>query len=59
MQPNPVLNKSSRIWFSLEAGQKERIDQLISKNKVVIFMKGAPNEPRCGFSRAVVQVNLD
>ncbi|KYQ55220.1 Glutaredoxin-related protein 5, mitochondrial [Trachymyrmex zeteki] len=26
------------------------------KNKVVIFMKGIPEEPRCGFSNAVVQV---
>lgn len=28
----------------------------LQKNKVVIFMKGVPEEPRCGFSNAVVQI---
>ncbi|XP_018304016.1 glutaredoxin-related protein 5, mitochondrial [Mycetomoellerius zeteki] len=32
------------------------ISNLVKKNKVVIFMKGIPEEPRCGFSNAVVQV---
>lgn len=26
------------------------------KNKVVVFMKGVPEEPKCGFSNAVVQI---
>jgi len=34
----------------------ESIEQLVKKNKVVIFMKGVPEEPRCGFSNAVVQI---
>lgn len=32
------------------------IDKLVKNNKVVIFMKGTPAEPRCGFSNAVVQI---
>ncbi|XP_014476032.1 PREDICTED: glutaredoxin-related protein 5, mitochondrial [Dinoponera quadriceps] len=32
------------------------IDNLVKKNKVVVFMKGVPKEPRCGFSNAVVQI---
>lgn len=28
----------------------------LQKNKVVVFMKGIPEEPRCGFSNAVVQI---
>lgn len=32
------------------------IGNLVKKNKVVVFMKGIPEEPRCGFSNAVVQV---
>jgi monothiol glutaredoxin len=28
----------------------------LQKAKVVVFMKGVPEEPRCGFSNAVVQV---
>lgn len=29
---------------------------MVKNNKVVIFMKGTPDEPRCGFSNAVVQI---
>lgn len=34
----------------------DEISNLVKKNKVVIFMKGVPEEPRCGFSNAVVQI---
>lgn len=29
---------------------KTRIDQLLAENKVVLFMKGSPQFPMCGFS---------
>lgn len=29
---------------------KERIDKLLSQHKVVLFMKGNPEQPMCGFS---------
>jgi len=34
----------------------DEIDKLVKKNKVVVFMKGNPEQPRCGFSNAVVQI---
>lgn len=34
----------------------EEIDKLVKNNKVVVFMKGVPEQPRCGFSNAVVQI---
>lgn len=34
----------------------ENIEKLVKKSKVVVFMKGVPEEPRCGFSNAVVQI---
>jgi monothiol glutaredoxin len=34
----------------------ERIEQNIKENDVVLFMKGTPVFPQCGFSSAVVQV---
>lgn len=34
----------------------ERISGLVSADDVVLFMKGAPTAPQCGFSAAVVQV---
>ncbi|MPY70022.1 MAG: Grx4 family monothiol glutaredoxin [Alphaproteobacteria bacterium] len=34
----------------------ERIKQDVSENDVVLYMKGTPVFPQCGFSAAVVQV---
>jgi monothiol glutaredoxin len=30
------------------------IDEAVKKNKVIIFMKGTPSMPQCGFSAATV-----
>jgi monothiol glutaredoxin len=34
----------------------ERIQQEVSDNPVVLYMKGTPVFPQCGFSAAVVQI---
>jgi monothiol glutaredoxin len=34
---------------------KSKVQELISANPVLLFMKGTPDEPRCGFSMRVVQ----
>ena len=34
----------------------ERIEGIIASSDVVLFMKGIPAAPQCGFSAAVVQV---
>ncbi|KAJ3121286.1 Glutaredoxin 3 [Physocladia obscura] len=33
-----------------------RLKTLINSNKVMVFLKGTPAEPRCGFSRQVVEL---
>jgi monothiol glutaredoxin len=35
---------------------KSKVQELIAANPVLLFMKGTPEEPRCGFSMRVVQV---
>ncbi len=35
---------------------KTRIERAIASNRVVLFMKGSPSMPQCGFSAAVVGV---
>jgi len=35
---------------------RERIEKLIADNPVVLFMKGTPQFPMCGFSGQVVQI---
>lgn len=32
------------------------LGELVKKDKVVVFMKGTPAQPMCGFSNAVVQI---
>ncbi len=35
---------------------KAKIENLVSKNSVMLFMKGTPEQPQCGFSARVVQI---
>ncbi len=35
---------------------KEKVEQAITENPVLLFMKGTPEMPRCGFSMRVVGV---
>ena len=37
----------------------ERIKSIVDSADVVLFMKGVPAQPQCGFSAAVVQVLND
>ncbi|GAN02290.1 glutaredoxin [Mucor ambiguus] len=41
-------------WISTE--MKARLDKDIKSNDIVLFMKGTPDAPMCGFSRATVQI---
>ena len=44
-------------WWSRTAPRGNRtIDKFVSSNKIVVFMKGNKEQPRCGFSNTVVQV---
>jgi monothiol glutaredoxin len=35
---------------------KDKIDNLVTKNKIMVFMKGTKLMPQCGFSNNVVQI---
>ena len=35
---------------------KDRVEELIADNRILLFMKGTPEQPRCGFSMRVVNV---
>jgi monothiol glutaredoxin len=35
---------------------QEKIRQQVSGNRVVLYMKGTPDAPQCGFSAAAVQI---
>ena len=39
-----------------EGGLEERLRKLTTQSKVMLFMKGSPQMPNCGFSATVVQI---
>ncbi|KAK8869590.1 Grx4 family monothiol glutaredoxin [Kwoniella newhampshirensis] len=45
---------AQRRYLSAEA--RKLIDNAVSTNPLVVFMKGTPEAPQCGFSRAVCQI---
>lgn len=46
---------SARLLCSAADLQKD-LGEMVKKDKVVVFMKGTPAQPMCGFSNAVVQI---
>ncbi|XP_068966643.1 uncharacterized monothiol glutaredoxin ycf64-like [Bombus flavifrons] len=56
---NPFLiNVLTGLYNSIRSFSTtaDKIANLVKKNKVVVFMKGVPDSPKCGFSNAVVQI---
>uniref|UniRef100_W5MPP1 Glutaredoxin-related protein 5, mitochondrial n=2 Tax=Lepisosteus oculatus TaxID=7918 RepID=W5MPP1_LEPOC len=51
LAPVPALPRR----LCTQAGNVE-LGELVKKDKVVVFMKGTPAQPMCGFSNAVVQI---
>jgi glutaredoxin-related protein len=39
---------------ALTEQQKQQLEALVQRQPVMLFMKGSPEAPRCGFSRKVV-----
>ncbi|PPD94516.1 hypothetical protein GOBAR_DD08458 [Gossypium barbadense] len=56
-------NGSSQMGNQVQTGLddkiKKRLQQLIDSHPVMLFMKGNPEEPKCGFSRKVVDILKD
>jgi monothiol glutaredoxin len=42
--------------MSLSPQTKERIESVVSSNRVVLFMKGTPAQPQCGFSARTIGI---
>lgn len=42
--------------WALSADARKKIDAAVQAHPLVVFMKGTPEMPMCGFSRAVIQI---
>ena len=47
---------TSQTAVTPAAGVQQRIDQLVKSRRVVLFMKGTPQFPMCGFSGRAIQI---
>ncbi|XP_073348839.1 glutaredoxin-related protein 5, mitochondrial [Pagrus major] len=50
-----VCSASARFLCAAADVHKD-LGEMVKKDKVVVFMKGTPAQPMCGFSNAVVQI---
>ena len=37
----------------------EQIKEMISESDAILFMKGTPHQPQCGFSARVIQILIE
>lgn len=60
-QLRPAASRSPLLagcrTLAIDAGTQSNIEKLVKHSKVVVFMKGEKDSPRCGFSNAVTQVS--
>ena len=52
----PAAAAAAPAPFELTDELKVRLNALVASSPVMLFMKGAPDAPRCGFSRQVVEI---
>ncbi len=62
LKKNAIItdNKSTKSTKTTKITEKEslneRLSKLINVSPVVLFMKGTPDEPKCGFSRTMISL---
>ncbi len=58
LQRSLINSSTSRLGLArfLSSDVRNAIEQAIGSAKVVLFMKGTPEQPQCGYSRAMIQL---
>ncbi|KAF8159845.1 monothiol glutaredoxin-5 [Crassisporium funariophilum] len=54
--PSTILTSRLAAYRHISTEARSKIESAVKASPVVLFMKGTPAEPQCGFSRAVVQI---
>lgn len=54
--PSKLVTSHLTAYRYITQEARSQIQSAIKATPVVLFMKGTPAEPQCGFSRAVVQI---
>jgi monothiol glutaredoxin len=57
LRPLPTITRLSPVQLRLLSSEtRAAIDKAVASAPVVLFMKGTPETPQCGFSRASIQI---
>jgi Grx4 family monothiol glutaredoxin len=51
-----LANTTTTAAMSPEISLQERLSELVKRSDVMIFMKGLPSAPKCGFSRQLIEI---
>ncbi|KAF4610957.1 hypothetical protein D9613_006698 [Agrocybe pediades] len=54
--PSTLVSSRLFAYRHLSDTVRSRLQSAVKAHPVVLFMKGTPSEPQCGFSRAAIQV---
>lgn len=49
-------NLASELGVEATESMEEKLTKLVNRNNVMLFMKGLPSAPKCGFSRQIVEI---
>ncbi|KAJ3045287.1 Glutaredoxin 3 [Rhizophlyctis rosea] len=52
----PAVKAATESTVDKEAALEKRLKSLINTQPVMLFMKGTPQQPRCGFSRQTIEL---
>lgn len=55
---SPLTATHRRFYSTLQPELKTKLDKLVKQHKIVLFMKGEKDSPKCGFSNVITQVSL-
>lgn len=55
---SPLTASQRRLYSTLQPELKTKLDKLVKQHKIVLFMKGDKDSPKCGFSNVITQVSL-
>lgn len=53
--PNDVISRQGSTSVAV-VSLEDRLKALVQRSKVMLFMKGLPSQPRCGFSRQICEL---
>ncbi|KAG6480743.1 monothiol glutaredoxin-S11-like [Zingiber officinale] len=59
MATQSISSKTEELNSGLSDGLRKRLQQLVESFPVFLFMKGSPEQPKCGFSQKVVNLLKD